>query len=136
MGSMGFAERAVAEWSVGEQFPDVEVANGFAQAINELNSEVALGRFADALPILWIWLREDPAFPQKRLLPVYEQFLLQMEVFGGRSLPEVQLVNQIMDAILGCGPIKDLYDQSMSAYRNILREANGAQFLDSLLEGT
>ena len=132
--STDFAERAVIEWGVAEQFPDVSVASGFAEAVDGLTSDIALNRFADALPVLWMWFREESHFPQKRLLPVYEQFLLQIEVFGGRSIPELQLVNQVVDAILGAGPNRKLYDQSMTAFANILREANGAHFLDTLLE--
>jgi hypothetical protein len=102
-----------------DTFQDPEEVRSLEEALYDLDTERALPRLNDALPLLLKWLKADEKYPRKIMAPLYEVVLLRIVEADNREGEFREGFSEMFTSLLEIGTSK-------AEYGNLLKELSKA----------
>lgn len=128
------AERASSEWPSESVLDDPAQSDLLAKAITSLPQGLAADRFARALSLFILWLREDSAFPNRSAIPVYENLIDFLALYPARSNEDLFTLSWLFDGVLSLGTDRDRYGRILDSVGVMAGEAGALRTLDWMLD--
>jgi len=133
--SQEFAKRASSDWRVHDHLRTEADVRELAKSIASV-SPVAQDRLFDTLPYLVQWVREDDAWPESALRPlyraIYDHLMLQLSLRWQSEAAGA--ARQLLDGMLRLGPDVAEYTQLLNDIGDVLPPEAGTADFDALME--
>lgn len=128
------AERASEEWPIAVHLNDPAKIARLSDALSAVPDGLASERLLEVLPLFVEWLRCDPKFPNRAMVPLYENLLTILALNPGRSDTELAIAGHLIDALLSCGLDTSRYKRVLDDVLELARTAGGIRALDWVLD--